>query len=99
MKQKFLFVLIITILFVLTLTACSKPTPTATNQPAASAALDGKTILETKCTACHSLDRVTSKKGTLSQWQSVVDRMVQNGAQLSADEKTTLTQYLADTYK
>ena len=77
---------------------------TATNPPTAqpTATLasggDGLALLNDRCTVCHSLDRVTSLRNTADQWNRIVSRMVQNGAQLTSAEQTVLVNYLAKTY-
>ena len=60
---------------------------------------DGKALLEERCTVCHDLGRVEAKKATADEWKSTIDRMIKNGAKLSAEEQTVLVQYLAATYK
>jgi hypothetical protein len=90
--------LLIVILAGLLLTACgSSSTPTAA--PSGGSTLDGKTLLQTRCTVCHDLSRVTSRTGTADQWKAIVDRMINNGAQLTPQEETVLVNYLAQTYK
>ena len=97
MKKTFVVVLLIVCAFLLVLAACAKQTPVAvTSSPANT---DGATLLQDRCSTCHSLDRVTQKSDTLAGWQSMVSRMVDKGAQLSAEEQAVLAQYLADTYK
>jgi cytochrome c5 len=73
--------------------------PAATEAPAAPAALDGKALLEDRCTTCHNLDRVTQAKKTEAEWKTTVDRMVGKGAKLNQAEQETLIKYLAETYK
>ncbi len=70
--------------------------PTVTTAPIT---LDGNAILERTCTRCHTLDRVKSSKKDISGWTTTVDRMMGKGAVLTADEKATLIEYLAATYK
>ena len=48
---------------------------------------------------CHSLNRVTSAHHTAAEWKSTVDRMINNGAQLSSAEEMILVNYLAQNYK
>ena len=76
-------------------------TVTSSNSSSSSpaAVADGKTLLETRCTTCHTLAKVVNTTGTAAQWQQVVDQMVQRGAVLSPDEKTVLVQYLAANFK
>ena len=69
--------------------------PTATT---ADMAISGDALLERSCVACHTLDRVKQKKATLEQWTTIVNRMVNKGAVLTASEKDILIQYLAETY-
>jgi len=57
-----------------------------------------KMVLQERCTVCHNLDRVTSAHKTTDQWTATVEKMVGNGAQLNAQEKQTLVDYLAQTY-
>ena len=90
-----------------TLIACSKPTtpqatqPSQEEQPTAQSPVtaDGATLLQERCTACHTLSRVEQAKHTRAEWEQTVARMVGKGAKLSADEQTTLIDYLAETYK
>ena len=77
------------------LTACgASQTPTA---PAATT-LDGQALLQERCTVCHNLSRVTSAHKTADQWTATVERMIGHGAQLDAQEKQTLIDYLAQAY-
>lgn len=97
MKKSMIVSLMAVCVFLLVLAACAKQTPVSvTSSPDGT---DGATLLQTQCTVCHSLDRITQKSDTLAGWQSTVSRMVDKGAQLSAEEQTVLAQYLADTYK
>jgi len=82
------------------LAACgTSQTPAASTggQPATTT-LDGQALLQERCTVCHNLDRVTSAHKTTDQWTATVEKMVGNGAQLNAQEKQTLVDYLAQTY-
>jgi hypothetical protein len=73
------------------------PSP-ATALPAEAPALDGATLLDTRCSVCHSADRPRQAKKTREQWDQTVTRMVGKGAQLTEAEKTVLLDYLAKTY-
>jgi cytochrome c5 len=82
------------------LAACgssSNPTPAAA--PSGGSTSDGQTLMETRCTVCHSLTRITTAHKTADQWKTTVDRMISNGAQLNAAEEQTLVTYLAQNYK
>jgi cytochrome c5 len=62
------------------------------------APLDGQTLMQERCSVCHSLDRVTSAHKTADQWTVSVDRMVARGAQLTTQEQQTLIAFLAANY-
>lgn len=59
---------------------------------------DGQVLLETRCSQCHSLNRVTGLRLSEAQWRLVVTRMVQMGARLNSSEENTLVTYLAQNY-
>ncbi len=70
---------------------------TLTSQPAVAIA-SGDNLLQTRCTVCHSLDRVTRKTESLDEWRGIVANMVSRGANLTAAEQSVLVEYLAATY-
>lgn len=75
------------------LVACGgTPATDGTERPA------GAVLLEERCVACHSLDGVRSAQKSRDAWDATVTRMVGMGAQLTAEEQTTLVDYLAATY-
>ncbi len=77
------------------LSACSSTTPTAT---APSTPLDGATLVQERCSACHPVDRVTSVRATPAEWTMVVEQMVARGANLNTTEQQTVISYLSKTY-
>ena len=105
MKKYTLIVIAGVIILMLILSACAKstPVPAATSSSGSSSggtpALDGKTILEAKCQSCHSLTPIYNTQQNVDGWTQIVDNMIQRGASLTPDEKTTLINYLAATYK
>ena len=72
--------------------------PATEQEEAAPAALEGKTLLEERCTQCHDLGRVERAKKTKEEWKASVERMVGKGAQLNQAEQELLIEYLAETY-
>jgi hypothetical protein len=62
------------------------------------ATLDGKALVEERCTQCHSLDRVTSAHKTKEEWTTTVERMVSNGANLNTEEQGAVIEYLSANY-
>ncbi len=71
--------------------------PTATNE-VSGPALDGKALLETACTACHSLGRVEAAHKDLNGWTATVNRMVGKGANLTPEQASAVALYLSQTY-
>lgn len=70
----------------------------ATGTPAATAdGLDGATLLAQHCSACHS-SNLAGMTCTANQWKEVVDQMINQGAQLTPQEKQVLIAYLAAIY-
>jgi cytochrome c5 len=55
----------------------------------------GKELVETRCTACHDLERVAAVKRHQSEWPALVANMVGRGAMATADEAQTIASYLA----
>jgi mono/diheme cytochrome c family protein len=79
----------------------SEPTQapsSATVSPAEMPAQDGATLLEARCSICHSADRAKQVKKTRDEWDQTVTRMIDRGAQLTEAEKAALVDYLASTY-
>jgi len=80
--------------------------PTATEVPATEApateeaptTLEGKSLVEERCTQCHGLGRVERAKKTEEEWKATVERMVEKGAQLNQAEQELVIKYLAETY-
>jgi len=64
-----------------------------------SAPNSGAELLEQRCSVCHPASRATDKKKTAEEWEATVQRMMGKGAKLSEEEKQTLVNYLAATYK
>lgn len=61
--------------------------------------VDAKAVFETKCSACHNLERTTNKTKTQEGWQKTVMRMKnKKKAQISDDDAKIITEYLAKTY-
>jgi cytochrome c5 len=70
--------------------------PTTEQEEAAPAALEGKTLLEERCTECHDLRRVEQAKKSEEDWKASVERMVGKGAKLSQEEQELVIRYLAE---
>lgn len=97
--------IVVGLLLMALLVACgsssSEPTQVPSSEtvsPTAAPAPDGATLLETRCSTCHSVDRAKQVSKTADQWEQTVDRMIGNGAQLNDAEKAVLVEYLAENY-
>jgi cytochrome c5 len=73
-------------------------TAAPTTEEGAPSTLDGKSLVEERCTECHDLGTVESAKKTAEEWKATVERMVGKGAQLNQAEQEVVIQYLAETY-
>ncbi|MGQ9628594.1 MAG: hypothetical protein ACUVV0_17020 [Anaerolineae bacterium] len=106
-----IFPLILIMLCVVGVSACrpAEPAPTETQPPAKEeapaapsltpAAPEGKTLLEERCTTCHSLDRIEKAKKTAEGWKSTVERMKGKGTKLNEAETEAVIEYLSATFK
>jgi cytochrome c5 len=82
------------------------PAPSATSAPPAAKptntpaqALDGKALMNERCTVCHTTERIQAAKKSKADWQATVARMKANGAKLNDAETAALVDFLAATYK
>jgi cytochrome c5 len=58
----------------------------------------GKTLVEKKCTICHSIDRVYTAEKTHSEWEQTVAKMIRYSDQmnfLNQKEKEIVIDFLA----
>ncbi len=82
-------------------TVGEKPASTAAPYEAETAPapeMAGQKLLETRCTVCHTLDRVKKKKLDRAGWEKIVARMKGHGAKVNDDEREAVIEYLAATY-
>ncbi len=52
-------------------------------------------LLEERCTVCHNLKKVYDEKTNRSGWIKYIDKMIKKGAQLNAEERELLIDYLS----
>jgi mono/diheme cytochrome c family protein len=55
----------------------------------------GKDLVETRCAACHDLERVTAVKRQKRDWETIVDNMYERWGQSAPDEVRAISAYLA----
>lgn len=53
-------------------------------------------VVESKCSLCHTLDRVWSADYDRGVWEATVDRMKANGLVITDDEYETVVDYLSN---
>jgi cytochrome c5 len=56
---------------------------------------EGKEVVVSACTQCHSLNSTLLLRNGREGWKKVVDRMVTNGMHVTPEEVSTILQYLA----
>ncbi|MBA4421210.1 MAG: hypothetical protein C0391_08685 [Anaerolinea sp.] len=91
MQKGYSLIIIVIISISISLSACASATQ--------SNSLDGKALMEAKCSTCHSVDRVKNTKKTQSEWSNVILRMVGLGLEVTDAEKEAVITYLAETYR
>ena len=75
------------------------PPPAPAAGPANPAAdVAAKQILQTACTACHSLQRVDAQSQSQEAWEGIVANMRRRGARVTDDDVTVLIEYLGRTH-
>ena len=101
-RRTTLKIAIFTLLLSVFISACGRSTgevaPATAVNTDAEITLDGKTLLEERCTACHTLDRVESASKSAAGWGLNVREMVGKGAELNTSEQEVLIEYLSITY-
>ena len=75
----------------------ASPQAKASQSPASPAAGDGLAILNRSCTSCHDSSQVTQARPA-ADWQPIVNRMRDNGANISDADARTLVAYLIRNY-
>jgi len=67
-------------------------------KPVTLAAGTGKELVETRCTLCHDLERVTAAKRGKRDWPGVVANMFDRFGHTAPDEASAISAYLAANY-
>jgi cytochrome c2 len=61
--------------------------------------LDGKSLFEKKCGACHGLSLTTGRREWKPEWRGIVDRMARKReGWISAEEAAAIVDYLGSEY-
>ena len=67
-------------------------------KPVALPAGPGKELVETRCTLCHDLERVTAAKRERREWDSVVANMLERYGVPAPDDARAIAGYLGANY-
>jgi len=59
---------------------------------------EGKDVIDQSCLNCHGGEPISQQRLTRNQWTAEVDKMIRWGAEVSADKKTRLVDYLAKNF-
>jgi hypothetical protein len=85
------------------LVSCGKDTSQSASRDVAvktnKGGVSAQSLLSTRCSTCHNVDRIKKAKKTLVEWEQTVNRMVVKGAKLDKEEKVVLADFLARIYK
>ena len=52
-------------------------------------------LLQSRCTACHNLNRVYKKKEDRTGWEKIIDRMIKRGTKLNDTERMKVVEFLS----
>jgi len=91
-NQKMLILSLLALIAIITLMGCASMDKAIAENPS-SPAMQGKMLLEQRCTVCHSLDRVNAMNTDQAGWDKIIDRMIQKGAKLNAEERQKVIDY------
>jgi hypothetical protein len=56
----------------------------------------GKDVVEKACTVCHGTSQFTSSRLSKSDWEYVVNDMIDRGALITKDEAVIIVEYLTE---
>jgi competence ComEA-like helix-hairpin-helix protein len=57
-----------------------------------------KESLQRVCVTCHALEQITSSRRSRSQWEDLINRMIERGAKGTDEEFTVVFDYLVGQY-
>jgi len=66
--------------------------------PGALPAGDGREVLDQACLSCHGGEPISQQRLSRAQWTGEVDKMIRWGADVPADQKARLLDYLAKNF-
>jgi cytochrome c5 len=58
----------------------------------------GEVVMNRSCLSCHDLVNIRTQAFDVEGWNAMIDQMVMMGAEVSAEDKPLLSNYLAEVY-
>ncbi len=96
MRTRRFATLIVTGALLFSLTACGGGSSGSTGDAGGRDTSDpAKAVVDSKCSLCHSLDRVYSATKTKAEWETTVTRMKSNGLVITDSEYTQVIEFLS----
>jgi hypothetical protein len=89
MLKRWFFFSLAAILMLFLIVACAQ-----TTEPAEMAPVEARTLIEERCSDCHTADRVFNADFSREGWSDVFDRMINLGADVSPTEKEIMIDWL-----
>jgi hypothetical protein len=93
MKRSLFFGFLFVVILMVLVSACSSGGSTPTT-PANLTSAQVKAMIDEKCSVCHSVQIVYDANYSQSQWSSIFDRMIGQGAKVSTEEKAVMIDWL-----
>lgn len=93
MKKSLLAALLLLTILVLAVSACSNSAAPASTD-ASGGADEVKALIDERCSVCHSTSIVYNANYDEAGWSDVIDNMIDRGADVSADEKALMIDWL-----
>jgi competence protein ComEA len=86
------------LVFVLAYAAVDFKIPAAGAEVQSAASPPVKESLQRVCVTCHALEQITSTRRSRSQWEDLINRMIERGAKGTDEEFTLVFDYLVGQY-
>lgn len=80
---------------IVALIAAALPAARAAQTPPAQPPGPGLVLVNEHCGSCHATTQATGVRKTRTNWEAVVQSMVDRGAELTPEEQSVVTDYLA----
>lgn len=101
MKKQFFGLIAIGMIAILVLSACSTGSTTKVTETGATKMTDEemKALITEKIKDKHTLEFILEQNKTAEEWSETIDRMIKYGAQITAEEKTLIIDWLVNRKK